>query len=86
MDGEDGDKEIMGVLRAQAKRFAQTVIAGLAIVSIAAALAVHHYAPELGLADTEPEAIARCFLSMGISYIATLLVWDWLFAESRERE
>ena len=79
MQGEDGGDEILLKLRERSRRFMQMTFAGLAILTLSAGLAVHHYAPGLGLAEEDPAAIANCFLSMALSYAATIFVWEWLF-------
>ena len=79
MRDEDSDDKIISVLRHRSQRVMQTTFAWLAILALAAGLAVKYYAPELDLAQEEPEAIANCFLCMAISYAATIFIWDWLF-------
>ena len=79
MRDDDGDDEIIMAIREQSHRRIQTAFAFLAIFSVAAGLAVHQYAAELGLADADPDAVAASLLCMGACYVATMLVWDWLF-------
>lgn len=77
----ENDDEIVTALRDQSRRMVETVFALLAIVSIGLGLATRHYALQIGLADLDPEAIANCFLTMGVCYVATIFIWDWLYAE-----
>jgi hypothetical protein len=79
MHGEDDEDEIILALRDRSRRMMQTTFGVLGSLAIGIALAVRHYAPDLGIENLEPEAVANCFLCMGICYTATLFVWEWLF-------
>ncbi|MGQ0672525.1 MAG: hypothetical protein ACT4N2_06535 [Hyphomicrobium sp.] len=76
---ETGDEDIIRALRARSHRVVQTLFASLAGGAIAAGLAVHHAPAMFGLAGSEPEAIAHNLLAMGLAYVATMVVWDWLY-------
>jgi len=86
MRGGDGEDDIILEMREQSRRTVQTVFAFLAILAIAVGLGVRHYSTALGLDLSEHDAIATCFLCMGVSYVATLFVWDWMYSEDARQD
>jgi hypothetical protein len=54
----------------------QLAFSSLSLAAIGAGLAVHYYAPELGLSEEQPAAVANSFLFMGVAYMLTLFAWD----------
>lgn len=77
----ENDDEVVTALREQSRRMVETVFAMLAIVSVALGLATRHYALEIGLVEMDQDAIANCFLTMAVCYVATMFIWDWLYAD-----
>jgi hypothetical protein len=86
MRGGDGEDELILELREQSRRTVQAVFALLAALAIAVALGVRHYAGPLGLDLSEHDAIATCFLCMGISYVATVFIWEWMYSEDANED
>ena len=72
----DEEREILRETRARSYRLMQIAFSFLSLAAIAAGLAVHCFAPELGLTEEQPTAIANSFLFMGAAYMLTLFVWD----------
>ena len=76
------DDDILEETRARSYRFMQISFSSLSLAAIAAGLAVHLFAPELGLTDDQPAAIANSFLFMGAAYTLTLFAWDSILKPS----
>ena len=70
------DDEALSEVRARSYTFMQVAFSFLSLAASGAGLAVHHFAPELGLSEDQPAAIANSFLFMGIAYGLTLFAWD----------
>lgn len=74
---EKGD-DVLAEVRERSYKFMQISFSLLSLAAIAAGLAVHFFAPELGLSEEQPAAVANSFLFMGVAYVLTLFAWDSL--------
>ena len=79
----DDDQRKIIAIRAHSRRFIETVFGFFSLTFLATALFAHH-APEMFALDgSEPHAIASGCLFLGLTYAATMYVWEWLFAGDR---
>lgn len=78
---EWGDEdEVILEMRRRSVRLVQAVFCGLALFALSLALFIHHDPEAVAFVEEAPEAVAHCFLVMGICYAATMLIWEHLFS------
>lgn len=79
LGGDDRDEVILEIRR-RSIRLLEAAFGAMALIAIGIGLLVHHHPSAVAFVEEAPEAVAHCFLVMGICYAATMLIWEHVYA------
>jgi hypothetical protein len=75
----DDDHRALAHIRAQSRRFVQSVFSSFALMFAGLALLARNRPDAFSMPAADMPQIATSFLFLAAAYLLTLYAWDWLF-------